>query len=257
MYYQLKSYFKFWLRSSNQHGVHSPFVYDLATKCFYDSTKYPEYLFLKDFRKKLFQSNESIEITDFGEGSRVFKSNLRKVSEIVKNAGITSKRQRLLFRLVRYFSAETILELGTSVGLATAALAKATPSSVVTTVEGCPTTSTVAQNTFDAFSLNNIQLQTKTFERFFAENASEVYHLVYIDGNHNKEKTLQYFKILLKHKTNDTVFIFDDIYWSPAMTEAWEEIRNHSEVTVSIDTFHWGFVFFRKEQQKEHFTIRL
>lgn len=257
MLYQLKSYIKFWLQSTNQHGVHSPFVYDLVTKCLYDSTKYPEYVFLNDFRKKLFQSSESIEITDFGEGSRVFTSNLRKVSDIAKNAGITPKRQRLLFRLVRYFASERVLELGTSIGLATAAMAKAASSSVITTVEGCKNTSAVAQHTFDAFNLNNIQLQTKTFERFFTENDSEVYDFVYIDGNHNKEKTLQYFEILLKQKTNDTVFIFDDIYWSPQMTEAWQQICAHSEVTVSIDTFYWGFVFFRKEQQKEHFTIRL
>ncbi|MDA9584813.1 class I SAM-dependent methyltransferase, partial [Flavobacteriaceae bacterium] len=28
-------------------------------------------------------------------------------------------------------------------------------------------------------------------------------------------------------------------------------------VTVTIDTFLWGFVFFRKEQEKEHFIIRI
>jgi hypothetical protein len=41
------------------------------------------------------------------------------------------------------------------------------------------------------------------------------------------------------------------------MTEAWDEIKNHPAVTVSIDTFYWGIVFFRKEQVKEHFVIRV
>ena len=68
---------------------------------------------------------------------------------------------------------------------------------------------------------------------------------------------MHYFEALLPKATNDTVFIFDDIYWSKGMTEAWETIKQHPKVTVTVDTFFWGFVFFRKEQAKEHFTIRL
>jgi hypothetical protein len=41
------------------------------------------------------------------------------------------------------------------------------------------------------------------------------------------------------------------------MEEAWEIIKNHEEVKVTIDTFQWGIVFFREEQEKEHFVIRI
>jgi len=40
------------------------------------------------------------------------------------------------------------------------------------------------------------------------------------------------------------------------MEAAWEIIKTHPKVTVTIDTFQWGLVFFRKEQPKEHFVIR-
>ena len=33
--------------------------------------------------------------------------------------------------------------------------------------------------------------------------------------------------------------------------------ENHPEVKVTIDLFQWGMVFFRREQEKEHFTIRV
>lgn len=257
MWYQFKSYLNFFLKSKNQHGIHSPFVYELITKCFYNSKKLPLYHELMKVRSKLYQDNELIEITDFGVGSRVFKTNKRKVSAIAKNAGITPKRQQLLFRLAKYFNSENILELGTSVGLATSAMALANPSSKITTIEGCKNTSKIAQNLFDVFNLNNIQLHNATFEEFFKKKTSEEYDLVYIDGNHSKEMTLQYFEFLLAKINTNSVLIFDDIYWSSEMTEAWKQIIQHKKVRVSIDTFYWGFVFFRKEQEKQHFTIRL
>ncbi|MGK0427233.1 MAG: putative O-methyltransferase YrrM [Ulvibacter sp.] len=257
MYYQLISYLKFLVKSTNQHGIHSPFVFNLVTQCFYDKTNFSGYTKLADHRKRLCNSSKSIDITDFGQGSRVFKSNKREIAAIAKNAGISKKRQRLLFRIMRYLQIDTALELGTSLGLATAALSVANSSAKINTVEGCPNTSEVAKKHFNDFHLKNIKLHTKDFEAYLAENDSEEQQLVYIDGNHHKEKTLQYFKTLLKHTTNDSVFIFDDIYWSRQMTQAWQEIIKHPKVTVSIDTFYWGLVFFRSEQPKEHFNIRL
>ena len=81
--------------------------------------------------------------------------------------------------------------------------------------------------------------------------------MIYIDGNHQKEATLNYFELLVESVDNNSVLIFDDIHWSKPMTEAWQEIKQHPKVTLTIDTFFWGFVFFRKEQEKEHFSIRV
>lgn len=257
MLHQLKSYLSFLLRASNEHGVHSPFVYDLVTKCFYKKKQYPAYAILKKHKNKLLADTSKISITDFGAGSRVFKSNERLVNAIAKNAGISANRQQLLFRLATYFQPARILELGTSLGLGTIALALGAPSAEITTVEGCAATSAKAKAYFKDFGINNVIVETSTFEMFFQQTASEIFNFVYVDGNHSKEATLQYFETLLKFATNDSVFIFDDISWSPKMTEAWKEIIAHPKVTVSIDTFQWGLVFFRKEQSKQHFSIRV
>ncbi len=257
MWYQIKSYINFLVKSKNQHRIHSPFVYNLVTQCFYDKKKYYAYSELKEFRDQLLQNNESIEITDFGAGSRIFKSNNRKISSIAKNVGATPKRQQLLFRIVKYFNSKNVLELGTSLGLGTAAMSLANPSAKIKTVEGCPNTSKIARRFFTDFKLKNMELYTTTFKDFFKENPSEIFDLAYIDGNHNKEDTLHYFQILMDKINNDSVLIFDDIYWSPAMTEAWSQIIQHPKVTVSIDTFYWGLLFFRKEQEKQHFIIRV
>lgn len=251
--------------------MHSPFVFDLVTKCFYDKKKYPEYEVLKSYRKSLLNNHTTIEVTDFGAGSRVFKSNQRKVSAIAKNAGISPKRAELLFRIVRYFQPENILEIGTSLGLATAALSLGKTSrslkTKIITLEGCPNTLNHCKSQFQSqnsnFNIENIKFINTEFSSYLeTATAPETFRdcnwkLILFDGNHSKKATLEYFEILLPSISNDSVWIFDDIHWSKDMEEAWEFIKNHPKVTITIDTFQWGIVFFRKEQAKEHFTIRV
>lgn len=259
MLHAVKSYFKFLWNSTNQHGVHSPFVFNLVTKCFYDQTSYPQYLILRNYRKSLLRNQNTIEVTDFGAGSKVFKSNKRKISKIAKTAGISAKRAELLFRVAHYFKQDSVLEIGTSLGLATSALSLGNPHTKITTLEGCPDTSKTAQLEFEAFDFKNIQTVVSEFENFLQKDAlkSSGFDLIYFDGNHQKEPTLKYFDLLLPTIKNDAVWIFDDIHWSDEMEQAWETIKKNPKVTVTIDTFQWGFVFFRKEQEKENFTIRV
>lgn len=259
MLFQIKAYFNYLWHSKNQHGVHSPFVYSLVTKCFYDKKSKPEYQVLRNYRKALLQNKNTIEVTDFGAGSRVFKSNTRQISKIAQTAGITPKRAELLCRIVNYFQPKNILEIGTSLGLATSALALGNPKAKITTLEGCPETSGVAQKQFQQFNLDNIETVVSEFTAHLENHQLSTvnYQLIYFDGNHSQEATLNYFELLLPTVTNDTVWIFDDIHWSEGMEEAWGVIKNHPKVTVTIDTFQWGLVFFRYEQEKEHFTIRV
>ncbi|EJF99548.1 MULTISPECIES: O-methyltransferase [Flavobacterium] len=258
MLFQIQSYLKFLWYSKNEHAVHSPFVFSLLTKCFYDKKSKPEYATLKKYRKTLLENKNFIEVTDFGAGSRVFKSNRRQISKIVQTAGISPKRAELLFRVTNYFKPEKILEIGTSLGLATAALALGNPKAKVVTIEGCPNTANVAQNQLTEFDYHNVENVISEFESFLiSENIQATnYDLIYFDGNHSKKATLEYFELLLPTINNDSVWIFDDIHWSEDMEEAWKMIKTHPQVKVTIDTFQWGFVFFRREQPKEHFIIR-
>ena len=254
-----KSYLKFLWNSKNEHGVHSPFVFDLLTKCFYDKSSKPKYLLLKKYRNSLLENKNTIKVTDFGAGSRVFKSNTRQISKIAKTAGISKKRSELLFRIVNYFQPATILEIGTSLGLATSALSLGNSKAKIITLEGCPNTANQCQLQFQKFNFNNVEFINTEFESYFNtfDFRLSTFDFIYFDGNHCKKATLDYFNFLLPTITNDSVWIFDDIHWSKDMEEAWETIKNHAKVKVTIDTFQWGIVFFRFEQEKEHFVIRV
>mgnify|MGYP000441011722 CR=1 FL=1 len=107
MLFILKSYLKFLWNSKNEHGVHSPFVFDLVTKCFYDTKKHTEYSLLKEYRKSLLKNKNYIEVSDYGAGSKVFKSNKRQISKIAQTAGISQKRAELLFQITNYFKPDS------------------------------------------------------------------------------------------------------------------------------------------------------
>ncbi len=252
------NYLIYRLKSVNEHGVHSPFVFDLLMSTVYNKRSFYAYARIEKRRKELALSMQKLECTDLGAGSKVNNKTKKSVQEILFSAAKPAKYSQLLFRLADHFQPRTVLELGTSLGISSAYLAAANSRSRVITVEGCEEIAVVAKKTFKLLELTNIEQVHGNFDEVLSEilkNSSPL-DLVFFDGNHRKEPTLRYFKQCLEKANEKSVFIFDDIYWSPEMTEAWQEIKNHPDVTVSLDLFYLGIVFFRKDQVKEHFVIR-
>ena len=117
--YQIIQYIKFLLKSTNQHGVHSLFVYNFVTKCLYDKKKYDAYKKLQNYRKTLKNSKIELDVADLGEGSKTLDNNVRKVSQMVSTSSSTKKEAKLLYRIAQYIKLESVLELGTSLGMGT------------------------------------------------------------------------------------------------------------------------------------------
>ncbi len=260
LYRIISSYLKFLIKSTNHHGVHSPFVYNFITKCLYKKLALSDknIKLIEENRISLLKNNQKINVTDFGAGSKVFDSNWRSVAKIAKNAGISNKNGRLLYKIITYFSTDQILEIGTSIGLATQYLSLANVNAKITTLEGCEETAKIAKDQFNKLKLTNIDVIIGNFKDTLPLlTKNKKYDLIYFDGNHQKEATISYFEQCLKTAHNESIFIFDDIHWSKSMELAWDYIKKHPKVTISIDTFQWGVVFFRKEQLKEHFIIRV
>jgi predicted O-methyltransferase YrrM len=255
-------YFQYYFAALNGkgHGVHSPFVFDLVTKVLNDKTKYADYGQIEKIRTKLLSSRQLIEVEDFGAGSGKGFSKQRSIGQIASSSLKKPKYAQLLYRLVKYFQPQQVLELGTSLGITTAYLAAAKPAANVITMEGSVSIAEVARQNFQQLGLQNIKTITGNFDDTLPATVNELtFHpdFVFVDGNHRKEPTLNYFNQLLSKATANTVFVFDDIHWSREMEEAWKEIQLHESVTITIDLFFIGLVFLRKEQlEKEHFIIR-
>lgn len=253
-------YLEYLLGSSHSkgHGIHSPFVFDFIQKVLIDRTEYPEYSTVEQLRKKLLANNSPVPIEDYGAGSRTGPGS-KSVAQIAKVASKSAKYGKLLFRIARYYKPHYIIELGTSLGISSAYLALADKTSVIVTGEGNYAVASLAKNNFESIGLTNVRIITGNFHNTLPEMVSAIPHvnLAFIDANHRKKPTLAYFNELLKKTTDSSVIIFDDIHWSAGMEAAWNEIKQHPSVMLTVDLFYLGIIFFRPEfKVKQHFRIR-
>ena len=245
------------IKSLRLHGIHSPFVFQLHQNILNDTSNFYAFEEIESIRAKLLLSDKVIEVKDLGAGSQFNKSNKRSISSIAKHASKKPKEAQLLFRLVQEYQPKTILELGTSLGISTAYMAKAASSAKIISMEGCPQTSKVAELNLKKLNIQNVSVINGPFDEHLKETLSQLKSVdfLFIDGNHTKEATLSYFNLCLPFLNEQSIIVFDDIYWSKGMLEAWKNICAHKSISVSIDLFEMGIVFFKKDQAKEHFTI--
>jgi len=247
-------YLGYLFRAKNEHSIHAPFSYALYTNIIKDRKPYYIFSNIESLRSKLLLNQSSIMVTDHGTGN----SEKRKISQIASNSLKKPKTAELLFRLVNHFKPRTVLEIGTSLGITTAYLASVNSDISVHTLEGCPEIAKIAQETFDTLKLDNINLITGPFDKTLdgAIEALPNLDFVFIDGNHKREPTIQYFEKCVQKANEKTVIVVDDIHWSGEMVEAWDEIKKSEKVTVSIDLFELGILIFDPKLEKREYTLR-
>jgi predicted O-methyltransferase YrrM len=256
-----KKYLHYYFTASNGkgHGIHSPFVFDLIKNVLNDNRNFYAYQQIENLRAQLLKNETIIEVEDFGAGSAISKTNKRTVAEIVRSTAKSEKLGKLLFRIADHYQSKIMIELGTSAGLSSAYLASALPNSKLITIEGSPAIAAIAKKNFSTLGLSNIELMTGNFDDVLPKilKNNSVIDLAFIDGNHRKQPTLNYFNLLIQHLADFSVLIFDDIHWSSDMEEAWQEIKNDERVMLTVDLFFLGIVFFKTDFKiKQHFAIR-
>ena len=254
-------YLNYYLSASNGkgYGIHSPFVFHFITKVLNDKSHYPEYDAVESLRQKLLKDRTILNVEDFGAGSSVSKSNQRTVASIARNVVKPKKYGQLLFRMVREYQPKNIVELGTSLGITASYLSLANKDGWVTTIEGSEKIAAIAKENFATLKLHGTELINDNFDNIL----SSVIHklssidLAFIDGNHRRQPTMQYFETILSKTHNLSIVVLDDIHWSTEMEQAWKYCKGQASVTLSIDLFFIGILFFKKEiKEKQHFTIR-
>jgi predicted O-methyltransferase YrrM len=258
--YPVVKYIKYQLFSSpgKGHGIHSPFVFDLVDRVFRNKNTPVVVFNIEQLRKRLTSNNREISVKDMGSGSKRMKSNLRKISSIAKYSSVPARYGRLLASLAGEFGGSGTLELGTSLGISTMYLAAGQKEGKVYTIEGCPETLSAARENFSSCGFEGITAYCGSFDemipRFGEENITA--GLVFIDGDHRKESVLRYYEKVKQFTDSRSVIVLDDIHVSKGMGEAWEHIKNDPGISVTVDLYRFGLVFFRKGMTRADYEIR-
>lgn len=257
------------------YGIHSPFLYAFAEQCLYASNDQHEFSQLENIRRDLENDHSTITRQDFGAGSRpgfltkwfepgskISKSRpsgekQEQVCTIAKRSLQRPKYGRLFCRMTRYLDAKNILELGTSFGISAAYFALGNPNASIQTIEACRQSATIAQTVFNKAGLHNIKLHTGRFDKVFPTilNENVRFDMVYIDGDHSYQGIIENYSLIRKHMAPDGVIIIDDIRWSIQMWRAWKEIISNERVSISLDLWRLGIVFFSKKLNKQNIII--
>lgn len=238
-------------RNQIQDPILSPFLHQMFAAEMGKST-WPA---IEWIRSRMIKSKAIIPFVDLGGGRH---SGNRKLSEIALHTAKQAKYGKWLHRTIAIQRPVYALELGSGTGISTLyQLSAMAPNTRFISLEGDHTLAEIAR-----YNASRIGLNAEIWTGDFAQNLPQVLAQIpridyaFIDGNHQKDPTLNYFNTLLQKTHTKTILIFDDIYWSEEMRQAWNAIKSHESVVATIDIFAMGMVFFDPQLQKNHYKLR-
>ncbi|MDF0715849.1 hypothetical protein PY092_06800 [Muricauda sp. 334s03] len=166
MTFKIFSYIKFLLKSTNEHGVHSPFVFQYVTKCLYSKNKLHHKKSINVLLKTIYSfSFEKVCIKKNAKAKELVKQNFTKIQ--------------------------------------------------------------FDENPIDLLFVDKMDIPS--FQKTRSEGKLH----------------------------NDSLILINSIYDNKEILGQWNRLIALPEITVSIDMYHCGLISIRREQVKEHFTIRI
>jgi predicted O-methyltransferase YrrM len=237
-------FLRHWLLEINDHSLHSPYLFTFYSEVIKASKMVSSDSEIEALRKRYLRDHRKILPGGMGAGSRFCQNRTFRLSDIARS-GITKARySKLLLSIINFYECRTVIELGTSLGLNTLYLSHGNKVKHLLTFEGNPVLAQLAEEHFKTFSTTGIELIRGNLDHTLFDQLKQVGEVdfAYLDANHTKEATLRYFKLLRPHMSDRSILVFDDIYWSHGMTEAWNTICLQSRKKLCLDLFQVGIL---------------
>ena len=239
---QVLKYVQYYFTASNAkgHGIHSPFVFELVTKVLNDDRQFYSFEPIESLRKQIIHQNKK---SKGGAFSRM----------------MLPKYDQLLFKLVHFWSPDSIVNIGSSIVLNVPYLASANLNTPLYALEPSLENAQLANTQFIQLGLNNIQLIPGSLSNNLPDVLGKItkLDLALVNVELNSDGLITLFEQLVEKAHPGSMIVLNHIHLNAEMERAWEQIKLHEAVTLTVDLFHLGLVFFRKENIiKENFIIR-
>ncbi|ERM84161.1 hypothetical protein P872_15370 [Rhodonellum psychrophilum GCM71 = DSM 17998] len=253
-FYAVKAFLKHWLVNEERHSIQSPLAFEIYNGLLnYSKNAVDKDLDLEEFRHLLLKDDQVLEIEDFGAGSKKLKTNTRIASDITKFSTSTRKFSQLYQYFCSITPAEKVLELGTCVGINARYLSREVKGDLYS-FEGAEALFQKAQENNPPKNIHYVLGQIQdTLPSILSENGQVDF--VLIDATHTYKGTKAYFELILPYLGATSIVAIADIHWSREMNKAWEEIKSHPNISISMDFYECGILIFKKGIAKNHYVL--
>lgn len=237
----IKDFISFSVQAKSIDTTDSPYLYSfiLHILCKKPTDKeFSKWAHVEALRSQLKKDNRLIIKTDLGAGSKVKPITRQKIRDIARSSVSNASKCKTLHNIAKYYNVKSVLELGSSLGISSAYLSMVDTVEYIISVEGDPEVYKIAQNHKLSDKIRFLN------ERFDSAINSQIgyFDMIIIDGDHQYASTLRYKNKCNNLLNNKGLLVFDDIYWSEGMKQAWNEIRSDDQFNVYIDLFYFGIV---------------
>jgi len=260
-----KSIIKKIKKNNNISAVKVAEVYEYLTDNIWDQQEKLALGKINSLREDLLSSDEIMHFKMIWEPKESDQYNQEAsiaVKIMAQTAAIPPKWGDFHFRLLRTFKPENCLELGTNLGISTAYLCSAldlNQKGFLVTLEGNSKFAEVAARGMKSLDLSNLEIVTGLFSDTLDGVLLKYkkFDYVFIDGHHQKDPTLAYFDMIEPFLSENAVVIFDDIYWSEGMQEAWQKVIKNDHVQAAFDFYKLGVIIYNPKISKQSDQYRL
>ncbi|MBX3103221.1 MAG: class I SAM-dependent methyltransferase [Bacteroidetes bacterium] len=247
--YTARQFLRHLWRRRSRYRIHSPWVYGLVTRVL-PPQRDDTYQLLRARYQALCRDDTPLQLPAIGTSP----ARVTTIATVTRQSASFPRKAALLYRIAQYWKATHALELGTNLGMGTAALAHALPPhGSLYSLEGQPVLRPIAEATLDACQ-THAHLHTGLFDELLPALAFPPLDLVWMDGNHTREATLHYLETLLPRLAPEALVVMDDIYWSADMTQAWRKACQWAAFPLSLDLFRMGLLV-KRAQVRQHFVV--
>ncbi|RXK05047.1 O-methyltransferase [Halarcobacter bivalviorum] len=223
----------------------------------FEVSDYKKFDEIEQIRENSKKNTYNIKLFDYGAGtpnnSRTLEESylgIQRETTIkdICSVGLKGKWAELIYSLVKESKPLNILELGTCCGFSSIYMAKASPLSIIHTIEGDSTLASIAEKHIKKANCSNIKQYIGKFQDILDEVLEEIalIDFAFIDGHHDKDATIKYFHQIKPFLTENAIVVFDDISWSEGMKEAWEIIKKDSSIERVEDLQKLGICYINK-----------
>ena len=250
-------YLTYFLNVVDEHSIQAPFAFQFYTKIRKLVKRGGPVMEIEKARTKFLHDNSLVVGQDLGAGSRIKKS---KTVSSVARYGISSKEECIfLHELAAMCKAKICVELGTSLGIATAYLAAVDAIKSIYTFEGDETLVATSNQLFQDLGIEKVQIIHGNIDDELPNILEQVSRidLAIIDANHTGKALLRYADLLKGKMSENGVLFIDDIRWSTEMYRAWKKLVGFHEFTISMEFMNNGLLFLKKGMTKQHYVLAL